>query len=142
MAIAIQRKADDRRVASISMAPMIDMVFLLLVFFMTASAMSQAGSKLELELPESQSAKVSKDFSNRLIVSVDADGGLFIGTRAIEMGELEVVLTDFKEAYPEGKLSLRAAKQTPFEKIKSVMSLAASLGIEDYLYASFEAAAP
>ena len=139
MAITIPNQQMKRKVASISMAPMIDMVFLLLVFFMTASAMSQAGSKLELELPESSKAKVSQDFSNRLILSIDEAGSVFIGTRQIEQDELQPILLSFKESAPDGKLSLRAAKETPFSAVRSVISMAASAGIHNYLYASFEA---
>lgn len=120
------------------MAPMIDMVFLLLVFFMTASAMSQAGSKLELELPDSPKAKVSQDFSGRLIVSIDAAGQTFLGSRAVEATELSEALTAFREGQAEAKLTLRAAKDTPFSAIKETLRIAAAAGISDYLYATYQ----
>lgn len=121
------------------MAPMIDMVFLLLVFFMTASAMSQAGSKLELDLPESGNAAVAKDFSGRLIISVDAAGVAFAGTRALETEGLREVLEGFREEQPGGKLTIRASKDTPFSAVKAVMSAAAAAGIDRYLYATYQA---
>lgn len=121
------------------MAPMIDMVFLLLVFFMTASAMSQAGSKLELDLPESGNAAVAKDFSGRLIISIDAEGVPFVGTRALDAGELREVLQGFREEQPGGKLNIRASKDTPFSAVKSVMGTAAAAGIDRYLYATYQA---
>ncbi|MBK1877039.1 biopolymer transporter ExbD [Pelagicoccus mobilis] len=117
---------------------MIDMVFLLLVFFMTASAMSQAGSKLELELPESANAKVSRDYSDRLIVSLDADGQVYLGASLIEEEGLSRILSEFRRERSKGKLSIRAAKGTPFAAIRKVMGLAAEAGIHDYLYASHE----
>ena len=43
------------------MTPMIDMVFLLLVFFMTVSTLAQADRQVELELPESASSDVPND---------------------------------------------------------------------------------
>jgi len=138
MAISIQNQSAGRKSASISMAPMIDMVFLLLVFFMTASAMSQAGNKLELDLPESVNAKVAKDFSNRLILSIDEQGQVFLGTRRVEEKELPQLLADFKNEQAAGKVSIRAAKSTPFSAVKAVMAAAASVGIVDYLYASYE----
>lgn len=138
MAIQLQKPVKSRAVASVSMAPMIDMVFLLLVFFMTASAMSQAGNKLELDLPESSSAEVAKDFSDRLIVSVDASGQAHLGAEAISSAALQEALSHFSRSRLEGKLNIRAAKDTPFSAVKEVMKAAAAAGIDDYLYSSYQ----
>ncbi len=120
------------------MAPMIDMVFLLLVFFMTASAMSQAGSKLDLDLPDSPVSKVAQDFSGRLILSLDSTGQTFIGTQAVSGDQLSELLTQFRENEPSAKLNIRAAKDTPFSAIKQTMKVAAAAGIDDYLYATYQ----
>ncbi len=121
------------------MAPMIDMVFLLLVFFMTAGAMSQAGSKRELDLPEAPSSQVPKELSNRLIVSIDADGQTYMGGVALSAGELDKRLREVKEASPMIKLRIRADKATEFLAVKKVMRQAAAAGIESYLYATYQA---
>lgn len=120
------------------MAPMIDMVFLLLVFFMTASAMSQAGSKLELDLPESGNAEVAQDYSARLIVSIDSAGQAYLGTQAVSGVALSEALQAFRDSESGAKLNIRAAKDTPFSAIKAVMKSAAAAGIDDYLYASYQ----
>lgn len=138
MAIKVQPNSKNRKVAGVSMAPMIDMVFLLLVFFMTASAMSQAGSKLELDLPDSPASVVAQDFSGRMIVSIDATGQTYLGTRLLEADELAEALSAFRESQPGAKLNIRAAKDTPFSAIKETMKLAASAGIDDYLYATYQ----
>lgn len=123
------------------MAPMIDMVFLLLVFFMTASAMSQSGSKLDLDLPDSPASKVAQDFSGRLILSLDATGQTFIGTQAVSSDELSELLAQFRQSEPSAKLNIRAAKDTPFSAIKQTMKIAAAAGIDDYLYATYQSGA-
>ena len=139
MAVKLQSKSKSRKVAGVSMAPMIDMVFLLLVFFMTASAMSQAGSKLELDLPDSPEAKVAQDFSGRLILSIDASGKTFLGNREVDAAELVEALVAFRESEPSAKLNIRAAKDTPFSAVKSTMRIAAAAGVDDYLYATYQA---
>ncbi len=120
------------------MAPMIDMVFLLLVFFMTASAMSQAGSKLELDLPDSSEAKVAQDFSGRLILSLDSSGEMFLGNRPVDAAALAEALVAFREDSPTAKLNIRAAKDTPFSAVKSAMRIATAAGIDDYLYSAYQ----
>ncbi|MFU8849344.1 MAG: ExbD/TolR family protein, partial [Opitutales bacterium] len=56
------------------MAPMIDMVFLLLVFFMTVASVAQNQRQVKLDLPESDESKIPEDASGRGILSVDAEG--------------------------------------------------------------------
>lgn len=141
MAIPIQRKNGSRKVAGVSMAPMIDMVFLLLVFFMTASAVSQSGSKLELDLPESTNAKVAQNFSQRLILSVNSEGAIYLGTSEVTPEELSERLVTFRKDAKDGKLNIRAAKDTPFSSVKRVMAIAAAAGIDDYVYSSYESGA-
>ena len=47
------------------MAPMIDMVFLLLVFFMTVASVAKSQRQVELDLPESEESKVPEDVSEQ-----------------------------------------------------------------------------
>ena len=138
MAVRIRKPRGGRRTASISMAPMIDMVFLLLVFFMTASAMSQAGNKLEVQLPSSLESEVPKDLSDRLIVSVAADGSVYVGRSEIDDAELRETLAEFRERFPQAKLSIRADRGARFRDIKRVMALATEAGLENYLYATLQ----
>ena len=133
------RKRKGRQVASVPMAPMIDMVFLLLVFFMTAGAMSQAGSKRELDLPDAPSSQVPKELSNRLIVSIDADGQIYMAGIALSDSDLGKRLREVKQSSPRVKLRIRADKATEFSALKKVMRQAAAAGIEDYLYATYQA---
>ncbi|MDQ8203239.1 biopolymer transporter ExbD [Pelagicoccus sp. SDUM812003] len=138
MAVRIRNRKRSRGIAGVSMAPMIDMVFLLLVFFMTASAMSQAGSKLELDLPESPSSEVPKDLSHRFILSIDSQGRYFLGGKPLAEEELDQLLVRFRQETPAAKLRIRAAKDTPFLHIKSAMKRAAEAGVEHYLYATYQ----
>lgn len=138
MAKRVRRLGKRRQQAGVPMAPMIDMVFLLLVFFMTASSMSQAGSKVEVELPEAPSSVVPKDLSDRLVVSVDRSGQVFWGGEALELDELRERLAREQERFPGVKLRIRADRATPFTEVKQVMQQAASVGIESYLYAAFQ----
>lgn len=122
------------------MAPMIDMVFLLLVFFMTASAMSQSGIRVAVELPESASSQVPQDLSNRVEVSVDAGERIFWGAEEVEPAELRERLAVARELAPNVKLRIRAGKTTPFGAVRRVMSAAAAEGVDSYLYATLQGA--
>jgi biopolymer transport protein ExbD len=75
-----------------AMTPMIDMVFLLLVFFMCVSSLAQADKKLKLELPESAESKVPENLTDRGVVSVDAAGRVYLGATPVELERLTEAL--------------------------------------------------
>ena len=65
-------KLPAREDAAVDMAPMIDLVFLLLIFFMVASVVTEL-EKVEVAIPESEYAKVPEDTKNRMMLSIDAN---------------------------------------------------------------------
>lgn len=120
------------------MAPMIDMVFLLLVFFMCVSSLSQAGHRVELDLPESTASETPKDLSNRIILSIQKDGTVYLGGAKVDAGGLEARLRALRQRFPEIKLRIRADQATEFSQVKTAMSAASSAGISDYIYGTIQ----
>lgn len=120
------------------MAPMIDMVFLLLVFFMCVSSMSQAGQRVELDLPESTASETPKDLSNRVMLSIQKDGSYYLGGERVLADALGARLEDMRDRYPEIKLRIRADRETPFSDVKQAMTAATEAGISDYLYGTLQ----
>lgn len=120
------------------MAPMIDMVFLLLVFFMCVSSLSQAGHRVPLALPESTAGETPKDLSNRIILSIQKEGNFFLGGSKIEEGGIEKELRELRERFPEIKLRIRADQATEFMQVKKAMSAATKAGISDYIYGTIQ----
>lgn len=120
------------------MAPMIDMVFLLLVFFMCVSSMSQAGHRVELDLPESTASETPKDLSNRVMLSIQKDGTFYLGGERVPVEKLGARLERLFDVYPEIKLRIRADRETAFSDVKQAMTAATEAGISDYLYGTLQ----
>ncbi len=117
---------------------MIDMVFLLLVFFMCVSSLSQAGHRVQLDLPESTSSETPKDLSNRLLLSIQKDGTYYLGGVSISDSELAGRLSILSEQSPGIKLRIRADRKTAFADIRKAMTAASEAGISDYIYGAFQ----
>ena len=66
----VLRRSDDE--VGFQLAPMIDMTFLLLIFFMVTTKISKEQIKEEVKLPVASNAVIPDDVSNRDIISVDA----------------------------------------------------------------------
>lgn len=129
--------ADTGPDAAFQMAPMIDMVFLLLVFFMCASHLSQK-QNIPLEMAEAAKAVVPEDRPNRWVVNITRDGDLFSGERPTTLEELKAAVTAEHEAVPSLKVYLRADGDAPHKEIRKVMDAMAAVGIDDFIFGVYQ----
>jgi biopolymer transport protein ExbD len=121
----------------IDLSPMIDMVFLLLIFFIVAAAMVEM-DKPELSLPAASSSKVPEDVAGRLVVSVDTAEQLYIGAGVVTEEELRERLTAELELNPNLRVLIRSDEDVPFRVNKSLMRLCGDVGAINLIYATFE----
>jgi len=122
--------------AKFEMAPMIDMVFLLLVFFMMASQMSQR-QNIPMEIPQSTKAVVPKERPNRWVVNITKDGDIFEGEEPIELKLLSKRVEEQVKLNPKTKVYLRADVNTKHKDVKKVMSEMAKAGVSDFIFGVF-----
>lgn len=124
------------------MAPMIDMVFLLLVFFMTVSTLAQE-ELVELELPESERSHVPDERAGRGTVSLrwaeDGSVELFVGAQPVDMEEMRERLKAALAERPGLEVNLRAEADMPFGEIRKVLTACAEVGAVEVIYATFQA---
>jgi len=122
--------------AGFMMTPMIDMVFLLLVFFMCASQLSQVQS-IPLEIPTATEAVVPKERPDRFVVNITRDGRIYGGTDEMTMDELRKTIREYKEAIPDIKVYLRADQETEHGEVRKVMNAMAEEGVSDFIFGAF-----
>lgn len=120
---------------------MIDMVFLLLVFFMTVSTLAQ-DERIPLALAESERSQVAEEILNRGTVSLDFVEGeqvqLFLGATAVSIEELRDALSAGLKSDPELEVNLRAPHDMPFREIRKVLKLLAEVGAYKVVYATYQ----
>ena len=132
----VLRRSDDE--VGFQLAPMIDMTFLLLIFFMVTTKISKEQIKEEVKLPVASNAVIPDDVSNRDIISVDAEGRYFIGQEIADKKRLAEYLKKRFENTPPLRLYIRADQNTPGKKIKEIMKMAADAGAVDVIFGSYQ----
>jgi len=132
-------KRKEQPTEDFAMTPMIDMVFLLLVFFMCVSSLAQADKKLKLDLPESAESKVAEDLSNRGIVSIDAGGRIYLGAMPVGIERLKESVREEIARRPGLRVLVRAEKTVAFREIRKVLKACAEAGAGEVVYATFQA---
>ncbi len=132
MKLKLPRKDD----VAIDMAPMIDMVFLLLIFFMVASVV--VTDKVPIQLPEAQAAKVPEETKNRMMLSVDANNQIYVNMNPVTIKELKKIVSDELDINPGLRILIRADKDVEYKTNKDIIIACAEVGASDLIYATFE----
>lgn len=132
----IKKKTEDE--IGFQLAPMIDMTFLLLIFFMVTTKISKEQVKVDIKLPIASNAKVPNDLSDRDIVSIDAAGNYFIGQDPATKKELTAHLKERFKNHPPLRLYVRADKNTPGKQIKELMKLASEAGAINVIFGTYQ----
>jgi biopolymer transport protein ExbD len=138
----LQPKENDD--IEIDMSPMIDMVFLLLIFFIVASTVIDEKIKVE-DIPTAVFATVPTDTVGRAIISVRSDEDIFFGLnpRALSLDELKRELqaaqVDSKAKGKELKILIRSDGNVKYEQSEKIMKVCGEAGVTSLIYAAYEA---
>jgi len=132
----IARKEHDH--AEIDMAPMIDMVFQLLIYFMCAATLSQVDFTPEVLLPVAKKAQVPEELRNRGTINILPDGRFMVSGEYVHEKQVLAIMQRKREAEPDVKLYLRANRAVPFKQVKKVLRSCAEAGICDVIFGAFQ----
>ncbi|WP_282605556.1 biopolymer transporter ExbD [Pelagibius sp. Alg239-R121] len=115
--------------------PMINVVFLLLIFFMLAGALHRIEA-FDVEPPVSESELPEVDQDS--VVLVSADGRLAFGDDELDELDLQLKVLDLLAAQPEAKIRLKADGQVDARRVIEVMELLSSVGVDEVLMLTLE----
>ncbi|HEX9970520.1 MAG TPA: biopolymer transporter ExbD [bacterium] len=129
----MQLHEKKRHKVLINITSLIDVLFLLLIFFMISSTfVEQPGMKLEL--PESKSALTEK--IDDLVLQINADGTMTLNDENISLENLEDMFKQILPTLEEKSLVLKADKSIPHGTVVKVMDLAKLSGLEKLIIAT------
>jgi biopolymer transport protein ExbD len=117
----------SNRKARIEMLPLIDIVFLVLVFFIYAMLSMAVHRGLPVILPLSSTAKIDKTIV--LSVTVKADGTVFVDKKATPLDDLAEVLKRAVKEHKEAGILLFADRDLLYQKLFKVMDCIRTAGI-------------
>ncbi|MEL6471354.1 MAG: biopolymer transporter ExbD [Cyanobacteria bacterium J06623_4] len=113
----------------IEILPMIDVIFCILTFFILAAVGLTRQQVIDLALPSvDNSVPVSGDSRDRLYVSVDSAGQVYIDANAVPLSLLQDVLVQHKQIAPNGTIVLYASSSARYEDVIKVLDLLRSVG--------------
>lgn len=125
-----------RALAALNMTPLIDVVFLLLIFFLVATRFEQEDRELDVVLPSASEAKPMTVAPEELFVNIAKDGKIFVGGKVLSEEELLRLLEQTAVNRVGQSVIIRADERVQFFYVAMVMNLCNRAGIFDYTVAT------
>ena len=103
------------------MTPMIDVVFLLLCFFVTTQVYSQWETEIDITLPTSRTGQIPQRLPGEIIINLYEDGKVVVNQRALNHDELGTMLKKLAGLFPGQPVLLRADRRTDYDYVVQVL---------------------
>ena len=131
--IQAKRNSGEAGSSEISMAPLIDMVFILLIFFLvTTSFVSDSG----IEIERAAAVTAGPLSPDALRISIASSGDIYIKGASLPLHMLEGELHGFLSRRPNGVVVVIPDKRTPSGALVEVMDIAKVAGAQDIAVAT------
>ena len=115
---------------SFNMTPMIDVVFLLIIFFLVSSHLAKQEARLELPLPEAKTGELSDEAAPRVIVNILETGELRLAGKEVAANQLAGRLQQQRVDQGDGlELKIRGDRTVPYQYLQPVLLAATQAGI-------------
>ena len=123
-------KPDRKDDIDLNLTPLIDVVFLLLIFFMVSTTFEKT-SKLKIDLPEA-SNKAQQQENLKIVIGIDVKGRYYVNDRQLvntQLKTLKMALTKVADGNTDIPVVLRADAKTPHQAVVTAMDAASQLGL-------------
>lgn len=127
MAVKLTR---SRAVESLSITPLIDVVFLLLIFFLVSTRLEEAERELEIDAPEAAEALPLTFEPEQVVINIDRQGRYFVDGRQRDLEFVDAMLDQKVANNPlTQSVIIRADKQVALQNYVSIVDICERIGV-------------
>ncbi len=119
-----------REPLEVNITPLIDVVFLLLIFFMVSTTFDKE-SRIKVELPQSATQDEKVEEKDVLTITIDVSGRFYVNDREVintEIGTLKAAMAKAAAERTDLPVIIKADAKTPYQSVITVMDAASQLG--------------
>ena len=132
------RKTLGKEEPEFQMAPMIDIIFLLLIFFMVISTFQKLEEVEVVKLPVADESQTKKSNYGEVVINVLEDGTIVLNQQVYALGDLYSVLSEQTASSKKAKITIRGDENVPHSWIMGVMRVCAASNLWDVSFATFQ----
>jgi biopolymer transport protein ExbD len=116
----------NRSAATFNMTPLIDIVFLLIIFFLVSSHLARREARLPLDLPAAESGVGPEAGQPKLTINISQDGQWRVGSGIATEVTLKSILEKHVDRHgPTASLSIRSDRKVPYSFLSPILKISA-----------------
>jgi biopolymer transport protein ExbD len=124
-------KLNSAEEPTLNLTPMIDIVFLLIIFFMVGTKFTEVEQELEVSIPQVASGATIVAESQQCVIAVFHDGRVSVDDDVMEIHELEQNLNQRVSGGAELHVIIRGDAEGAFQNVANVLSACRRAGVKD-----------
>ena len=116
---------------TLNMTPMIDILFLLIIFFMVGTKFTEIERKIGLDVPEVSDTETPETPPQHKVINVYRDGSVTLDEEPMDLDQLERQLTSLRQQTSTLSVIIRGDAEGAFQNVASVLSVCRRAGVGD-----------
>ena len=130
------RKQASPEPTAFQIAPMVDIVFLLLIFFLVTWNFSRSETELDVKVPKAREGKETRRAVGEVILNVKSNGTVVMNRRQMNATELQDTLQKIASLYPDQAVILRGDESTDYRHVVEVLDTCRRANIWNVAFAT------
>ena len=130
------RRRTTPHVLGFQIAPMVDILLVLLCFFIVTWSFARKEMELDVKVPAAESSTESRSVMNQTVLNVKADGTIVWNRKAIGAEELRGKLLQLSSLYPDYAIILRGDERADYKSIVNVLDICRAAKIWNVAFAT------
>ena len=130
------RKRAQPQLLGFQIAPMVDILLVLLVFFIVTWNFALTENELDVKVPTASAAKEQQPVANQTVLNVRKNGTVVMNRKELTLEELRTKLSGLAGLYPDYAIILRGDKELPYENLMAVMDICRQANIWNVAFAT------
>lgn len=116
---------------TLNLTPMIDILFLLIIFFMVGSKFTEMEKAVDLDVPQVTDMGALTAAPEKKVINIFRDGRVMLGTREVDLGDLQAELAASLAEYQDLGVLVRGDSDVPFQQVATVLTTVRQAGIAE-----------
>jgi biopolymer transport protein ExbD len=120
----------------IQLAPLVDVLLLLLIFFLMTWNAARNENELDVKVPKATAAKEKTAPIGDVVVNVKSDGNVVVNRRTLSSAELSELLKNLVQLNAEQAVVIRGDEGGAYKNIVSVLNICSEAGVSNVAFAT------
>lgn len=114
---------------NLNLTPMIDIVFLLIIFFMVGTRFTEMEREFDVQLPTVSDAQPLTSLPDEIVINIQEDGTLLVEGKQQSFTDLETLLVAAKRRYAEQSVVVRGDGEGRYQHVADVLAVCRRTGV-------------